>query len=98
MSPFFKDHTSYGALMAFYFPALIGLTFINTKSNQMKALMGIIVFIFCVGIVLSYTRAAWLSLIAAFIVLLLMVFKVRFQYIAFISEAVFITSFLNPNE
>lgn len=83
MSPFFKDHTSYGALMAFYFPALIGLTFINTKSNQMKALMGIIVFIFCVGIVLSYTRAAWLSLIAAFIVLLLMVFKVRFQYIAF---------------
>lgn len=84
MSPFFKDHTSYGALLAFFFPALLGLTFINTKSNQMRALMGIVILVFTVGIILSYTRAAWLSLIAALIVYLLMVFKVRFQYILFI--------------
>jgi len=84
MSPFFKDHTSYGALIAFYFPALLGLTFINTKSNQMKALMGVVLLVFITGIVLSYTRAAWLSLIAALGVYLLMLFKVRFQYVAFL--------------
>ncbi|MCE2495327.1 MAG: O-antigen ligase family protein [Flavobacteriales bacterium] len=83
MSPFFKDHTSYGALLAFFFPALLGLTLVNAKSNQMRALMGIVVLVFIGGIILSYTRAAWLSLIAALIVYLLMVFKVRFQYILF---------------
>lgn len=89
MSPFFKDHTSYGALIAFYFPALLGLTFINTKSNQMKALMGLVVLVFTAGIILSYTRAAWLSLIAALGVYLLMIFKVRFQYILFLIVILF---------
>ncbi len=84
MWPFFKDHTSYGAILAFFFPALLGLTFFNTRSNLLKVLMGIIVLIFIVGIVLSYTRAAWLSLIAAMCVCLLMIFKVRFQYILFL--------------
>lgn len=93
MSPFFKDHTSYGAMLAFFFPALLGLTFFNTKSNQMKALMGIVVIVFLAGIILSYTRAAWLSLIAALIVYLFMVFKVRFQYIAFML-AIVIGAFL----
>ena len=34
--PFYKDHTSYGAMIAFYLPALIALTFKGTGTKQLQ--------------------------------------------------------------
>lgn len=65
MFPFFKEHTSYGAVLALYIPIAIAFTFaINWDINR-KFLAGTILLILLAGVILSYTRAAWVSLVAA---------------------------------
>jgi len=79
MTPFFNDHTSYGAILAFFIPPLLLLSFYRKYSllNRSIAIFFLLLFLF--AIVLSYTRAAWGSLVAAFLVFLLMYFKVSFK-------------------
>lgn len=63
--PFFSDHTSYGAMLVmFIFPLFY---FLKRKSDCLfqKSLTALVFLIFIFGIILSYTRAAWLSLFAA---------------------------------
>jgi putative inorganic carbon (hco3(-)) transporter len=80
MRPFFHDHTSYGAIMAMYFPLLIFL--LRKKySNTTKLLLLSILVIFCVGLVLSYTRAAWISLAAVFGLYFVYLFRIKFSYL-----------------
>ena len=81
MWPFFKDHTGYGAMVAFIIPILIAIYYSKNHSLLMRlALFGLILLAF-VGVYFSYTRAAWLSLVAAFIVWLLIRFKIPFKYL-----------------
>jgi len=83
MSPFYKDHTSYGALVAFYIPITIGLLFKKGNSALVQYVLILILTILFVGLIYSYTRAAWLSLVAALGVLFLFHFKIKFKYLAF---------------
>ncbi|HIP35783.1 MAG TPA: O-antigen ligase family protein [Crocinitomix sp.] len=83
MTPFFKDHTSYGAILALAYPLIIGL-FIENKSPIAKFILIFLLILFGFAIVMSYTRAAWLSLFGAFMVYLLIKFKVKFKYLAFL--------------
>lgn len=81
MWPFFKDHTIYGAIVALVTPLVVGLYFYKKHSALVQAvLLGMILVIF-VGLYFSYTRAAWLSVVAAIGVLLLIHFKIKFQWI-----------------
>ena len=64
MKPFFKDHTSYGAVLAMITPPLAGLLFFRRFSPFVKALLAGALCIIGVGLILSYTRAAWVSLVA----------------------------------
>lgn len=80
MSPFFKDHTSYGAVLALLFPPLIGL-FILEKDQIRKLFVGGLVLLHLLGIVFSYTRAAYVSLVAAFLVYLVMRWRIKFKYL-----------------
>lgn len=77
MSPFFKDHTSYGAVLAMFLPVNIALLLSRRIGPLGKVLLSISLGILALGIVLSYTRAAWLSLIAAAILLVLILLKFR---------------------
>ncbi len=81
MSPFFKDHTSYGAVLALLFPAVLIQLFL-VKDGVQKSLISILVGIQVLGIVFSYTRAAYLSLVGAFGVWLLMRYRINFKYVA----------------
>ena len=65
MTPFYNDHTSYGAMLAMYIPVLIYFSFDTSYSQRIRYVAGSFLFIFIVGIIFSYTRAAWLSMIAA---------------------------------
>jgi O-antigen ligase len=84
MFPFFKDHTSYGAILALAFPLLIGLLYSKKQTPLLKSVLIFLLVLFTAGIIMSYTRAAWLSLFGALVVYLLIKFKVKFKYLAFL--------------
>lgn len=65
MFPFFKEHTSYGAALALYIPVAIAFTFFIRWDLNRKILAATILLILVAGVILSYTRAAWVSLVAA---------------------------------
>lgn len=65
MSPFFKDHTSYGAILALFFPLLFSLYKIHGKSLLVQIFIVGLIGLFAVALFYSYTRAAWLSVVGA---------------------------------
>jgi putative inorganic carbon (HCO3(-)) transporter len=78
MWPFYADHTVYGALLALFIPVVIGLS-TSIKTNPFaKVIAWIILFVFLVGLVFSYTRAAWVSLAAATGVYVLILLRIKF--------------------
>jgi O-antigen ligase len=77
-SPFFMDHTSYGAALALIVPIVAAFAF-NAKSSISKILLWILSAFFVLALVLSYSRAAWLSLLAGMGVWFLIVLKIRFR-------------------
>ncbi|MAO32330.1 MAG: hypothetical protein CL824_02390 [Crocinitomicaceae bacterium] len=95
MWPFFKDHTVYGAIIALVLPLAIGLLVSKKHSalNYIHYLFIIIVII--IGLYFSYTRAAWLSIIVALFILLLIYYRVKFSYIASFSALFLITVLLS---
>lgn len=81
MWPFFKDHTGYGAMVAFIIPILIGIYQSKKHGLLMQIALIFLIGLALVGVYFSYTRAAWLSLFAAAAVWLLIRFKIPFKYI-----------------
>jgi O-antigen ligase len=63
--PFYRDHTSFGASMAFLLPPLTVMIFRKENGLMAKVLLFTILLLFAAGFILSYSRAAWVSLIAA---------------------------------
>jgi len=76
MNPFFNDHTSYGAAIALFLPFLIGSILSKETSRKMKISSLVLLVIFVVGLIFSYTRAAWISLIGALAMYLILRFKI----------------------
>ncbi len=86
MTPFYNDHTSYGAILALFIPVLVSFLFVEKKYRKASffivlGILGLFLFAF----VFSYSRAAWLSLIMAAGVALLIRFHIRFRTIALFS-------------
>lgn len=79
MFPFFKDHTIYGALLAFYFPIIVGLLFLKDVKKGNKLILISLFILFSVAIVLSYTRAAWVSLIGGLMVAIVVLLKINYR-------------------
>jgi putative inorganic carbon (hco3(-)) transporter len=79
MDPFFNDHTSYGAMLVMFYPVFF-LFFREKKySNTVKLFVAFLFVVFSAGIVLSYTRAAWLSLACAICLAVIYFFRIRFS-------------------
>ncbi len=79
MYPFFNDHTSYGALLAMFIPVMGGF-WLNKKSTlNTRFLAGSLFTLFLVAVVLSYSRAAWVSLVGAVVLWMLLLLKVKFR-------------------
>lgn len=77
MNPFYNDHTSYGAILAMYLPPIIFLTFYKDAPRNLKIIAFFLLLIFTAGLVFSYTRAAWLSIVGASVVLIIYLLRVR---------------------
>ena len=81
MSPFYNDHTAYGAALAIYLILAITYAFIPGIKTSRKAMILGVVVILSVAMVLSSCRAAWVSLVAAIGVLLCVLLKIKFRWI-----------------
>jgi O-antigen ligase len=80
MSPFYHDHTSYGAILAMFLPVVLSLTF-NSKKTFYKLLFGGLTILFFIGLIFSYTRAAWISVIVIFFIYFAVILKIKFRTI-----------------
>ena len=90
VKPFYNDHTSYGAMLAFFLPVLVGMLFTERDNSQVKKIFHwIIIGLFMVGIVFSYTRAAWLSIVGAAVLFILIRLRIKFVYLAIIGTILF---------
>lgn len=79
--PFFNDHTHYSAVLALVAPFFI-VTAFNRTDSVLRRRMAILFFIvFCTGILFSYSRASWVSLIVAFAGFIILAFRVKFRFI-----------------
>lgn len=77
MQPFFSDHTSYGAMMAFFIPAMISqINNLKWEINT-RILGGVLLGVFFLGTILSLTRAAWASLVIVLGLYILIRLKIR---------------------
>ncbi|MBN2214177.1 MAG: O-antigen ligase family protein [Bacteroidales bacterium] len=79
MNPFFTDHTSYGAILAMMIPVTAGFVFNNSFKGIIRILTFFIFLVLCIAIILSYTRAAWVSLIVALAVMIILVLRIQFS-------------------
>lgn len=95
MWPFFKDHTIYGAMVAFTVPMVIGLYFSKKHSPLIQAILLFFIALNLVGLYFSYTRAAWLSIFAAIGVWGLIHFRVKLSLILSIAALTGITLYFS---
>jgi O-antigen ligase len=95
MWPFFKDHTIYGAMVAFLVPLLIGIYFSKKHGPLVQAILLVFILVNFVALYFSYTRAAWLSVVAALGVWGLIAFKIKFSWVAGVVAALGVIVFLS---
>jgi len=93
MDPFYNDHTAYGAMIAFFLPVVIGFLFDREYSNVQRLFTFFMLIILATGLYLSYSRAAWLGLIAAIGIFIILKFKIKFKWVA-LSGIVMLSVFL----
>lgn len=89
MSPFYNDHTAYGAALAMFFPIVVGFMFFPGFKTSTRYFSFFVFVILVLGLIFSYGRAAWLSVIAAFVVFMLIILRIRFWWIAIITVVLF---------
>jgi O-antigen ligase len=65
MQPFYKEHTAYGASVAFFVPALALVGWTYAATSRWRYLAWGISVICLAGVLFSYTRGAWLGLLGA---------------------------------
>lgn len=77
-APFFMDHTSYGAALALTVPIVVAFA-ISAKKGISKTFLWLLSGFFLSALILSYSRAAWLSLVIGIGVWALVLLKIKFR-------------------
>ena len=81
MSPFYNDHTAYGAALAFMIPITAGFFFLPDNKLPQKIFYVIITLILLMAFYLSFSRAAWISLVVAVGVLIILKLRIKLSWI-----------------
>lgn len=85
MQPFYNDHTAYGAILAMFL-IMTGFHLITKTKKKKKLFFYIILFaIFLMGLILSYSRAAWLSVIPAIGIYIILKFRIKLKPLIFMA-------------
>jgi len=81
MWPFYNDHTAYGAAIAMYIPVAFGMLVFPNKSRLWRVVSAVVLLILIVGVIFSYGRAAWISLVVAMGVIIVVLLRIKFYFI-----------------
>jgi putative inorganic carbon (HCO3(-)) transporter len=81
MYPFYNDHTAYAAMIAMFLPLTISFIFNPRMSGISRIMSFAVMAILIVALVLSYTRAAWISLAIALVVYIIFALRIKFYVV-----------------
>jgi putative inorganic carbon (HCO3(-)) transporter len=87
MTPFYNDHTAYGALLAMFFPLIVSFIFNKSLRPGIRIFSVILFAIFTVALIFSFTRAAWVSLLIALLLFLVYKLKIGIRALVIFSAA-----------
>lgn len=85
MRPFYNDHTAYGCVIALMLPAAFYFIFSHSMKGWRRVLSLVLFAGLCIGLFFSYCRAAWISVVGAIgvYVLIRMGMKVKWMMLLF---------------
>lgn len=101
MQPFYVGHGVYAAALAFFIPYLflnIIYAFRLKIPSWLLAITIITLLIFLLGVIFSYTRAAWISLAGAFGLLILIWLKIKFRTLIIALSIFILLIMVNSND
>jgi O-antigen ligase len=81
MEPFYNDHTAYGAVLTLFIPLFASFAFSRLYSRTLRFFALLVLFLLVMALVLSFSRAAWISLAFAAMVYLIILFRIKFKWI-----------------
>ena len=81
MSPYYNDHTAYGAAIALLIPLQIGFFFLPKQPGYAKFLYTLSFGLLMIGLYFSYCRAAWLSIIGIFVIFIILKLKIKMSWV-----------------
>lgn len=81
MQPFFKDHTILGAVSAMALPLCFGLFRLSQNDVVKRSFFFLSIVILIFGTIITYSRAAWASIVPALLLLLVLVMHIRFKWV-----------------
>ncbi len=77
MDPFYRDHTQYGVVVAFFIPITLGLLVQSDRSFHWRLFSLLALALLSLALIYTYARAAWLSVFLAAAILLLVKMRIR---------------------
>jgi O-antigen ligase len=98
MEPFFKDHTSYGAIIAFFFPFAFIAVSMPGYSFLRRLMAGAFLLIITAGMIFSYTRAAWVGVLGAIGVFLVLRLRVPGWFVGLVAAVAGIVFIVNMDQ
>ena len=81
VQPFFNDHTSYGAMLSMLIPVVIGFIVLGDASLFRRVSNWAVTAILIAAVLFSYTRAAWISLIGAMGIFIIVRLRIKLVYL-----------------
>ena len=83
MRPFYNDHTAYGCVIALFLPVMFHYTVKSGGKPWVKPLMISAVGLLLLGLFFSYSRAAWISVLASIGVYFAIRFGMKVRWLIF---------------
>lgn len=88
MEPFYKEHTAYAASIAIPTVGFLANLIYGKKLKLTTFYIFLLFLVLITGVITSYTRGAWLGIIGAIVVIILIEIWIRYRYFFIISSIV----------
>lgn len=98
MSPYYNDHTAYGAVIAFFTTILAVIPFIKSLPKWQRLLSFALLIPIFIGLYLSFSRAAWLSVAVALGLCCILLLKIKIKTVIITLGVLFLLAFSFQNE